>query len=119
MKEVLLVGIGGFAGTIARYGINLWIKGLTEKTFIATIIVNLVGCFLLGLISGGFLKLNQTQSLLMAVGLCGGFTTFSTFAYDGIKMLKAGLHLQFASYFLISTVGGLILCFVGFALINK
>ncbi|MEP5612162.1 MAG: CrcB family protein, partial [Cyclobacteriaceae bacterium] len=83
------------------------------------LVVNLAGCLLIGLLAGSFLKLNQNQHLLLISGLCGGFTTFSTFAFDGLKLLKAGLYTQLAIYFLVSTIGGLILCAAGFMFSNR
>ncbi len=120
MKELLMVGLGGFFGSIARYGVQLISTNfLSGKTFWATMIVNLVGCLLIGLLAGGFLKLSQNQHLLLITGLCGGFTTFSTFAFDGLKLLKTGLYSQFVIYFLVSTGGGLLLCAAGLMISSK
>lgn len=120
MKELLIVGMGGFLGSIARYAVYLvTIKHFTEKTYLPTLIVNLAGCLLIGLLTGGFLKLSQSQNLLLITGLCGGFTTFSAFAFDGLKLLKSGLYIQFAIYFTVSSIGGLLLCLAGFYLSNK
>ncbi len=120
MKELLMVGLGGFFGSVARYGVQVMsLSFLNGKTFWATMIVNLIGCLLIGILAGGFVKLTQNQNLLLITGLCGGFTTFSTFAFDGLKLLKSGLYGQFALYFLISTIGGLILCAAGYILSSK
>ena len=115
-----MVGLGGFFGSIARYGVQLLsINFLSGKTFWATMVVNLVGCLLIGFLAGGFLKLSQNQHLLLITGLCGGFTTFSTFAFDGLKLLKSGLYGQFAIYFAVSTIGGIILCIVGLMISSR
>lgn len=119
MRELLLVGLGGFVGSIARYGVQVLTGKLNQELHWATVLVNLLGCFLIGLLAGGYLKLSQQQNLLLITGICGGFTTFSTFAFDGLKMLKAGLFWQFALYFFISTAGGLLLCLAGFLITNK
>lgn len=120
MKELLIVGIGGFVGSASRYGIYLLsIKHLSDKTYLPTLLVNLVGCLLIGLLAGGFFKLNQNQNLLLITGLCGGFTTFSAFAFDGLKLLKSELYGQFAIYFTVSTIGGLLLCMAGFYFSSK
>lgn len=119
MKDFLLVGIGGFIGAVARYGIALLtIKTLPDKGYIGTLTVNLLGSLLIGMLAGGLIKSNQLN-LLVVVGFCGAFTTFSTFSMDGLKLLKEGLNTAFISYSLISVFGGLLLCFLGFWLISK
>lgn len=120
MKEMLLVGIGGFVGSASRYGIYLIsAKQVNDNSYLATLIVNLAGCFLIGLLAGGFMKLNQNQNFLLVTGLCGGFTTFSTFAFDGLKLLKTGAYLEFGIYSVASVIGGLLLCFAGFYISNR
>lgn len=120
MKELLIVGVGGFIGSAARYGVYLMtIKQYADKPYSATLIVNLIGCFLIGILSGGLIKLNSQISLFLIAGLCGGFTTFSTFALDGLKLMRNGLFVQFFAYAAISMIGGLALCSVGFYLSHK
>lgn len=120
MKDLLIVGMGGFIGSAARYGVYLMtIKNFADKPYSATLIVNLVGCLLIGLLSGSLIKLNNHTSLFLIAGLCGGFTTFSTFALDGLKLIKDGLLLQFFLYSTISMVGGMAICFAGFYIANR
>ena len=120
MKEFIMVGLGGLIGSITRYGVYLYTSRLfIDKSHIATLIVNLVGCFLIGLLSGNILKGNNQLSLLLITGVCGGFTTFSAFALDGIKLLKNGLYSQFLLYSLLSVVGGLIFCLFGILVTNR
>lgn len=120
MKDLLIVGIGGFLGSIARYSTALAsAKYFSEKLYTGTLLVNLTGCLLIGLLSGALIKTNNQTSLFLIAGFCGGFTTFSTFALDGLKLLKSGLIAQFILYSSLSMVGGLILCLVGFYLTNK
>lgn len=115
MKDLLIVGMGGFIGSASRYGIYLLtLKNFADKPYTGTLIVNLVGCLLIGLLSGSLLKLNNQTALFLIAGVCGGFTTFSTFAMDGLKLMKDGLFLQFFLYATISLVGGLAVCFAGF-----
>ena len=120
MKDLLIVGLGGFFGSIARYGIHLMtIRSFAEKPYTSTLLVNLVGCLLIGLLAGGIVKLNNQASLFLITGLCGGFTTFSTFAFDGLKLLKDGLLLQFFVYVAISVIGGLAVCFAGYYSVSR
>ncbi|MEQ8905890.1 fluoride efflux transporter CrcB [Ekhidna sp.] len=120
MKDILIVGIGGFMGSAARYAVYLFTaKHYAEKPYSGTLIVNLIGCLIIGLLSGGLIKMNNQTGLFLIAGLCGGFTTFSTFALDGLKLIKEGLLLQFILYASVSMIGGLIVCLAGFYLMNK
>ena len=87
----------------------------------ATLIVNLVGCFLIGLLLGVFGK-NGTEgsnwALFLTVGLCGGFTTFSTFSKEALVMLQAGNIWGFAGYVAISVIAGIALVALGFFLVR-
>jgi Integral membrane protein possibly involved in chromosome condensation len=120
MKDLLIVGLGGFLGTISRYGVFiLSAKYVSDKSYPGTLLVNLIGCFLVGILAGGILKNHQHLSLFLIIGFCGSFTTFSTFSADGLKMLREGLSLEFALYTLISLAGGMLLCFLGMQISEK
>ena len=120
MKDLLIVGLGGFIGTASRYGVYLLaLKNFPQKPFISTLIVNLAGCLLIGLLSGSLFKLNNQTTLFLTEGICGGLTTLSTFALDGLKLIKDGLILQFFLYASISMIGGLAICFAGFYTANR
>jgi CrcB protein len=120
MKDFLIVGLGGFIGSASRYGIYLLTaKHYAEKPYTGTLIVNLIGCLLIGLLSGGVIKMSNQAGLFLIAGLCGGFTTFSAFALDGLKLIREGLIFQFIMYASVSMIGGLIVCLAGFYLMNK
>ncbi len=120
MKDLLIVGAGGFLGTMLRYGIGLvYLRFFETKWYFGTITVNLVGSLLIGILFALWAKQQNQLSLFLVAGFCGGFTTFSTFSLDGLKLLRQSLYLEFFTYASISMVGGLLLCFLGFYLFNK
>jgi len=94
MVDVILVGIGGFAGTVARYLIGL-IPMQSESVFPwKTFLINVSGAFLIGLICAAAAKdetVNRHLVLMLKVGLCGGFTTFSSFALENANLMKDGM----------------------------
>lgn len=121
MKNVLLVGLGGFVGSAFRYLISLYaLKSFPGPLPLGTLFVNLVGSFLIGLLAGLMVKSNyEPLQLVLLTGFCGGFTTFSTFSLEGLKMLESYRYLYYGGYVGLSVVGGLALCFLGFFLAQK
>jgi CrcB protein len=115
MKQVLLVFIGGGFGSAARYLLGKFLNpesGIPYGTFAA----NILGSLLIGLILGLTAKSNsltQSQTLLLATGFCGGFTTFSTFAYENHLFLKNGDLFLFALYTIASFAVALLAVFGG------
>ena len=85
IKNVLLVGFGGFIGSVARYFLGKWLNNIENFFPAGTLLANVLGSLLMGFLIGYLAKssnITETQSLLLATGFCGGFTTFSTFAYE-------------------------------------
>ena len=121
LKNILAVGAGSFLGGTARYLISIIMKGVNKGFPWATLVVNLVGCFLIGLLWGVFSK-NGTEgsnwALFLTVGLCGGFTTFSTFSKEALVMLQSGNVWGFAGYVAISVVAGIALVALGYYLMH-
>ena len=117
IRNILAVGAGSFIGGAARYLVSLSMKGIGKGFPWATITVNLLGCLLIGLL-WGLLSRNATEStswgLFLTVGLCGGFTTFSTFSKEALTMLQAGQMGGFATYVVVSVLAGIALAALGY-----
>ena len=117
IKNILIAGAGSFIGGAARYIIVTVMSGIKKGW--PTVTVNLIGCFLIGLIWG---LLSRTQSensnlaLFLMVGICGGFTTFSTFSKDALLMLQNGNIWEFAAYVSASVIAGIALTAIGYYL---
>jgi CrcB protein len=119
LKQFLFIGIGGGIGSVLRYMIQLAISKHTSMVFPAgTFVVNITGCFLIGLFYALAMKenmLNFEWRLFLISGLCGGYTTFSSFSYENITLLKNGHYLQFSLYTGLSIFAGLICTVAGMA----
>jgi len=110
MKQLLLVFFGGGIGSVLRFLISKALNKQFQHFFLGTFLVNIIGCLLIGIILGLSLKnnyLTQNQTLLLATGFCGGFTTFSTFAFEKHNLLKAGELLHFSIYLGLSIIVGI------------
>ena len=121
IKNVLLVGAGSFIGGAARYLVSLALKKASKGFPWATLLVNLAGCFLIGLLWGMFSKSateGSNWALLLTVGLCGSFTTFSTFSKEALMMLQSGNIWGFAGYIGISVAAGIALVALGYFLVK-
>jgi len=122
MKEVILVFLGGGIGSALRYLVSKSFTGWINNPFpYSTFLVNIIGCFLIGI----FLTLPERfdwftleYRLFLATGICGGFTTFSTFSYENFA-LKEGDYMYFVSYTILSFAIGLAATFLGMYLVKK
>lgn len=117
IKAYLIVGVGGAIGSMVRYGIARLIPFSATAAFPwATFGVNMLGCFLIGVIFGFADRYEWMQGnllLLLASGFCGGFTTFSTFALEGVGLFDKQFSITAIAYILLSVALGLILCKAG------
>ncbi len=112
MVNVLIVGIGGFLGAAARYGLSLWIGGRWGRSFpLGTFVINITGSFLIGLLmtlmTERFTE-NPQWRLMLVVGFLGAYTTFSTFEYETGALLKDGEWLYAGMNVILSVVLGFI-----------
>ena len=123
MRQLLLVGFGGFFGSIARY----WMSKLNltwdfHSIPIGTLAVNIIGSFLIGFMLGIFMNSNLLHTnlkLFLVVGFCGGFTTFSSFTNENFLLLQNGQYLTALIYIGGSIIIGILAVFAGFLIANQ
>ena len=88
------MGLGGFAGSALRYSASLLVRqaGWMGKWPLATLLVNILGSFLIGILWGRAVQIQHPQPLILLgiAGFCGGFTTFSAFSFETVELLRAG-----------------------------
>ena len=116
MKNLLLVFVGGGFGSVLRYGIGKFLNGSQNGIPYGTFAANVLGSLLIGILLGFAAKnaaISQSQTLLLATGFCGGFTTFSTFAYENHIFLKSGDFTSFAIYTIATFIIGFLAVFLG------
>ena len=112
MKAILLVFLGGGLGSALRFLISKTFNSYFQYFFLGTFLANVIGCLLMGFFIGLSFKgnyLTNQQTLLLTTGVCGGFTTFSAFAFEKYELLNNGAFLHFLVYLLGSVLSG-ILC---------
>ncbi|MBO6607607.1 fluoride efflux transporter CrcB [Psychroserpens sp.] len=122
MKQVLLVFFGGGIGSVLRYIIGKYLNNPSDGIPYGTFAANILGSLLIGIILGLAAKndsLTTNQTLLLATGFCGGFTTFSTFAYENHVLLKSGDFTSFALYTIGSFIVGFLAVFLGMFLVKS
>ncbi|MBF0431200.1 MAG: fluoride efflux transporter CrcB [Fibrobacteria bacterium] len=118
MTQLLLVGLGGFFGAIARYGISVFVTGHFQDAKLPyhTLTANIIGCFLIGLLWVVFEKVSfgaEELKLLFITGILGGFTTFSAFGNETLLLFKKGELVTGVVYVLLSVVCGLLAVWLG------
>jgi len=117
MWNIILVGMGGFVGSVLRYLVSGWVQKLTDAAFFpyGTLGVNVLGCLVIGLLGGwadNAEYFSPSARLFLLIGLLGGFTTFSTFGYETMALLRDKEVLAASTYVALH----LILGFAGVAL---
>lgn len=122
MRTIFLIGIGSFIGGVARYLISRSVQGMPGSFFPwGTMLVNILGCLAIGLIFGLFERgslLNYELRMFLTVGLCGGFTTFSTFMNENYLLLQDGNFLGLAVYTSLSLILGFGAVYLGYFIIK-
>lgn len=121
--NILIVGLGGFVGTICRYLISRLFIFFDLLSFpFATLSVNILGSFLIGFLIEIFSDSNNIQYKLMlflTVGFCGGFTTFSTFSFDNLQLIRDGEISSAVLNISLSLILGVFAVLVGYFLAKK
>jgi CrcB protein len=117
LKILFIIGSGSFIGGVARFLTTRFVQNLTVSAFpFGTFMVNIIGCFLIGLFYGisdrGNL-MNDEWRIFLTVGFCGGFTTFSTFSNENLSMLRDGNFFFVALYAGLSVFIGLMATYLG------
>lgn len=122
LKSALIVGLGGFLGGAIRFlSTNLIHKYFVTNYPLGTMIINIIGCLLIGFFLGIFEKghiISANLRLFLTVGFCGGFTTFSTFSHDTINLLNEAQIFLVMTYIGLSIFIGIIFTYVGKYLSN-
>ena len=116
MRQLFFVFIGGGLGSVLRYIIGRYLNQTWSGFPLGTFTANILGSLLIGIIIGLAAKnntLSQNQTLLLATGFCGGFTTFSTFAYENHVLFKSGDFTSFALYTFASFIVAFLSVFAG------
>ena len=122
VKNILLVLAGSAAGGSLRYITSLMIQSKNSTQFpMGTFLVNLTGCFVIGMVYAIAARNATTGSdirLLLATGFCGGFTTFSAFAFENLELFKSGMNLTAFLYIILSVILGILAVVLGASLIK-
>ncbi len=115
MKNLLLIFFGGGLGSVLRFLVSNYTQKLWSiNSFpFGTFMVNIIGCFAIGLLSGYFLKVDHALKFLLITGFCGGFTTFSTFSAENYSLWQGENYIILAIYIFLSIVFGVLAVVLG------
>ncbi|RPD85517.1 fluoride efflux transporter CrcB [Luteimonas sp. 100069] len=129
MQRLMLIALGGAFGSVCRYGLSLWtlqLAGANASTSLrfplGTLTVNLLGCFVAGLLAGGIVRhewFTPDVRVMLLVGVMGGFTTFSAFGLDTLALLRRGDIAMAGLYIAASVLCGLALAALGWWITSR
>jgi len=122
-RLLIIIGIGGFLGSVTRYLLTNFVNNYLSSNFpYGTLAVNILGCFLIGIFVGLFDRgniLSPEWRLFLATGFCGGFTTFSTFSYENIKLAQGAEFFNLSLNVAASVFLGLAATYLGMLIIKS
>jgi len=121
MKLALIIGVGSFIGGFSRYLLSLLIQAKTASPFpLHTLMINIIGCFLIGIVFGFFDKgqISEEWKLFLATGILGGFTTFSAFSIETLTLFREGYTGYALVYIFASVFLGLLLTYLAYWLVK-
>lgn len=122
MMNFVMVALGGALGSVLRYSAGFGVAHIwPQHLYIATVLVNIVGCFLIGCAFSWFLlrpDVSEMTPVLLMTGVLGGFTTFSTFSLDALRIFNNGQPIQALLYMGVTLLGGLVATWLGMTLIK-
>ena len=121
MKTLFVIGTGSFFGGILRYLLSQFVQSKFLSAFpFGTLTVNIIGCFLIGLVFGLTDRgtLTPEWRLFLATGMIGGFTTFSAFSFETVGLLRDGQLWYATAYIVGSVIIGLLATFIGISIIK-
>ena len=123
LRSILLVAMGGALGSAGRFVLSRLLQEGAQTAFpLATFVVNMVGCFVIGLVYGLSARGNAMgdgTKLLLTTGFCGGFTTFSTFCHEGVALMRGGSHGLTLVYAMGSVAVGFVAVWMGLWVASK
>ena len=121
MKQILYIFLGGGIGSVVRFLMSSFTQKLwTVNAFpMGTFMVNILGCFIIGVLSSIFLKTDSYLKFLLITGFCGGFTTFSTFSSESFNLWQNADYSTLFLYIILSVVIGILAVFTGYQVVKN